>query len=215
MGNSAYGVRGNTVIGGWDLAAFYYRSFSREPTFYTLPGTSPTLPVIIQPLYDHIWQAGGTLNKDFGPFVLHAEGVYTGGRSYASTDPTAPQGVLQRDTFDWVIGTDFTLPHDIRLNVQAFQRVYDGSSNTLAVQAGSWGLSALLAAKITAAWEPQILWIQTFGGGGALIRPRLAWYPAKNTTVGLGVDIFTGPNDGFFGRYNNRDRVYGEFRYDF
>ena len=91
--------------------------------------------------------------------------------------------------------------------------LYDGSDNTLVVQTGSWGASAQLAAKITAAWEPQILWIQTFGGG--LIRPRLNSYPAKNTALGFGVDIVTGPNDGFFGRYNNRDRVYGELRYDF
>ena len=48
-----------------------------------------------------------------------------------------------------------------------------------------------------------------------MVRPRLNWYPAKNTTVGFGVDIFTGPSDGYFGRYNNRDRVYTELRYDF
>ena len=32
---------------------------------------------------------------------------------------------------------------------------------------------------------------------------------------GDGVDIFNGPVTGFFGRYNDRDRVYAEFRYDF
>jgi len=29
------------------------------------------------------------------------------------------------------------------------------------------------------------------------------------------VDIFTGPSDGVFGRYDNRDRVYSELRHDF
>jgi len=29
------------------------------------------------------------------------------------------------------------------------------------------------------------------------------------------VDIFTGPDDGYFGRYNNRDRAYAEVRFDF
>jgi hypothetical protein len=209
LGNSNYGIRGNTVISGWDLAAFYYKSFSRSPTFYTLPGG------IVQPLYDRIWQAGGTVNKDLGEVVLHVEAVYTSGQSYASTDPTAPQGVLQRDTFDWVVGTDFTLPHNMRLNVQVFQRLYNHSDSTLVVQTGEWGASALFGAKITPEWEPQILWIQTFGGGGGLVRPRVNWYPAKNTALGFGVDVFTGPNDGFFGRYNNRDRVYVDLRYDF
>ena len=27
--------------------------------------------------------------------------------------------------------------------------------------------------------------------------------------------IFIGPDDGYFGRYNNRDRAYAELRYDF
>jgi len=215
LNNSNYGIRANTLVGGWDLAAFYYRSFSRTPTFYTLPGPSPALPVIFQPLYDRIWQVGATVNKDFGSVVLHAESVYTGGQSYASTDPLAPQGVVQRNTFDWVIGTDFALPREVRLNLQVFQRIYDGSDSTLVIQGGTWGASAQLAGKITAAWEPQILWIQTFGGGGGLIRPRLNWYPAKNTTVAAGLDIFTGPDNGFFGRFNNRDRVYTEVRFDF
>jgi hypothetical protein len=33
--------------------------------------------------------------------------------------------------------------------------------------------------------------------------------------LSTGVDVFTGPQDGLFGRYNNRDRVYAELRYDF
>ena len=48
-----------------------------------------------------------------------------------------------------------------------------------------------------------------------MIRPRLNWYPTPNARVGFGVDIFTGPDDGYFGRYNNRDRVYADFRYNF
>jgi hypothetical protein len=72
-----------------------------------------------------------------------------------------------------------------------------------------------VSAKFAGVWEPQLLWIQTFGGGGGLVRPRLNWTPIKNTTFSAGVDIFTGASDGYFGRYGNRDRVYGEVRYSF
>ena len=215
LSNSAYGIRANTLVAGWDLAAFYYRSYDASPTFYRLPGTSAAQPFVFQPQHDHISQVGGTASKDFGPFVGRAELVYTDGRNFASTDPTAPQGVLARDTYDWVVSADFTLPHDIRLNVQAFQRIYTKSDSTLALQYGDWGGSVLLAAKVTPTVEPQILWIQTFGGGGGLVRPRINWNAFRNTTLALGVDIFTGPDDGFFGRYNNRDRVYTEVRLDF
>ena len=215
LSNSAYGLRANTLVSGWDLAAFYYRSFDANPTFYRLPGPSAAQPFVFQPQHDRIWQVGATASKDFGPFVGRAEFVYSDGRNFASTDPTAPQGVLPRDTYDWVVSADFTLPHDIRLNVQAFQRIYSASDSSLALQTGDFGGSVLLAGKITPTVEPQILWIQTAGGGGGLVRPRVNWNAFRNTTLALGVDIFTGPNDGFFGRYNNRDRVYTEVRLDF
>ena len=215
LSNSAYGIRANTLLSGWDLAAFYYRSYDVNPTFYRLPGPSAAQPFVFQPQHDRIWQVGGTASKDFGPFVGRAELVYTDGRNFASTDPTAPQGVLARDTYDWVVSADFTLPHEVRLNVQAFQRIYSSSDSSLALQTGDWGGSILLSGKITPTIEPQLLWIQTFGGGGGLVRPRVNWNAFKNTTVGVGVDIFTGPDDGFFGRYNNRDRVYTEVRLDF
>ena len=38
LSNSAYGIRANTLLSGWDLAAFYYRSYDVSPTFYRLPG---------------------------------------------------------------------------------------------------------------------------------------------------------------------------------
>jgi hypothetical protein len=215
LGNSAYGVRANTLVGGWDLAVFYYRNFANSPTFFRLASVNPTLPFVFQPRYERIWQAGGTVSKDFGQVVARAELVYADGRSYASTDPNAPEGVVRKDTFDWIVSADFTLPREVRLNLQAFQRLYSGGDSTLALQTGSFGVSAQISGKVTPTLEPQLLWMQTFGGGGGLIRPRVNWTPIRNTVIGVGVDIFTGPDDGLFGRYNNRDRVYTEVRYDF
>lgn len=216
LSNSAYGIRANTLVAGWDLAAFYYRSFSNSPTFYQVPGPSGQVPIAFAPRYDRIWQVGGTVSKDLGEVVLRAEAVYADGRNFASTDPTAPQGVVGRETLDWVVSADFTVLGDGRLNLQGFQRAYfGGSDDNLAVKSGNFGASILLSKKVTPTIEPEILYIQTFGGGGGLIRPRVTWSAFKNTKIGLGVDIFTGPDDGLFGRYNNRDRVYTELRLDF
>src|SRR5262249_39053186 len=85
----------------------------------------------------------------------------------------------------------------------------------IVIKADGFGASVFVSTKLTDTLEPQLLWIQSFKDAGGLIRPRLNWNAAKNTTAGFGVDIFTGPSDGYFGRYNNRDRVYAELRYDF
>jgi hypothetical protein len=210
-----YGVRANTLLRGWDLAAFYYRSYSRDPTFYRFPSSTLGQPFVFQPLYDRIWQTGGTVTKDFGDFVLRGEAVYTSGQSFASSDLSAPQGVIQRSTIDYIVSAEVPLPRDVRLNVQAFQRAYPGGRDSVALNFGNFGASVLLAGKLGNSIEPEILWVQTFGGGGSLVRPRLSWTAAKNTRLSASVDIFTGPSDGLYGRYGNRDRVYAELRYDF
>jgi hypothetical protein len=216
LDNSNYGVRANTLVSGWDLAAFYYKSMSTQPTFYRIPGSTPSQPFVFQPRYDRIWQAGGTVTKDLGEFVLRGEAVYTNGQGYSVVDLAAPQGVVQRNTLDYIVSVEFPLANDTRINLQGFQRAYfHGGEHDLAIKSGGFGASVFVSTKLTDAIEPQILWIQSFKDAGGMIRPRINWYPAKNTAFGFGVDIFTGPSDGYFGRYNNRDRAYAEFRLDF
>ena len=114
------------------------------------------------------------------------------------------------------LSVEFALPGDTRLNVQGFQRVFFGGGvSDFAVKTDGFGASLFISTKLTSTLEPQLLWVQNFKDGGGLIRPRLNWAAAKNTTLGFGVDVFTGPSDGFFGRYNNRDRLYAELHYDF
>jgi hypothetical protein len=211
LSNSNYGLRFGTLVDGWDVSAFYYRSLDVGPTFYRVA------PDLYQPRYDRIWQIGSTVTKDLGNMVLRAEAVYSGGRSFSSFDPNAPQGVVTRNTLDWVISGERPLESvDGRVNVQVFQRLYfGGSADAVALDTGSFGASILVSAKVTPSIEPSILWLQGFGGAGGLVRPRVNWYAARNLVVGAGVDIFTGPEGGLFGRYGNRDRVYVEARYDF
>lgn len=216
LGNSNYGVRANTLAAGWDVAAFYYRSFSGEPTFYRQSSTVGGQPFVYQPRYDRIWQTGGTVSKDFGEFVMRGEAVYSHGQGYSVADLAATQSVVTRSTLDYILSAEFSLPGDTRLNIQGFQRTFfGGGGGDLAIKADGVGASIFISTKLTSALEPQILWIQNFKDAGGLIRPRLNWYAAKNTSVGFGLDIFTGSADGFFGRYNNRDRLYVDLRYDF
>nr|AEQ20396.1 hypothetical protein [uncultured bacterium CSL11] len=216
LGNSNWGIRANTLLSGWDVAGFYYRSLSTSPTFYRAPTGTPSQPFVFQPQYDRIWQAGATVTKDFGEVVVRGEAVYTDGRGYSVTSLATPQGVVFRPTLDYILSAEFAPGPDTRVNIQGFQRVYyRGGDDDLVIKSGGFGASVLLSTKLTSAFEPEILWIQTFDNGGGLIRPRLNWYAAKNATFGFGVDIFTGPSDGYFGRYNNRDRVYSELRVNF
>jgi hypothetical protein len=142
--------------------------------------------------------------------------VYTYGQGFAVADLTAPQSVVDRNYLDYIVSVEWPVTADTRLNVQGFQRIfYGGSDSDLAIKSGGVGATVLLAHKLTSTLEPQILWIQNFQDAGGLIRPRLNWTPMQNISVAFGIDIFTGSTDGFFGRYSNRDRLYTELRYSF
>lgn len=213
LSNGNFGVRANTLIGGWDLAAFYYRSYATSPTLYRLAAA----PAVFESRYDRIWQVGSTLTKDLGSVVLRAEAVYADGQRFASLDPAAPAGVVDRRTLDWIVSAEHPFESiEGRINLQVFKRHYFGGGDaSLAFNSGDWGASVLVAAKVSPNWEPSLQWIQTFGGAGAMIRPKLTWTPLRNLSIAFGADIFNGDRNGLFGRYADKDRGYTEVRYSF
>ena len=149
LGNSNYGVRGNTLVSGWDLAAFYYRSSSTQPTFYRMPSATPGQPFVFQPRYDRIWQAGGTVSKDLGEVVLRGEAVYANGQGYSVTDLSVPQGVVKRNTLDYIVSVEFSLPGDTRVNLQGFQRaVFGGGANDFVIKSDGFGASIFVSTKL-------------------------------------------------------------------
>ena len=215
LNNSNYGVRANSLIAGWDVAAFYYRSFATLPTFYRRPSTTPG-EFVFAPRHDRIWQIGGTFTKDLGSIVARGEAVYTKGQNFAVNTGFPADGVVSRETLDWIIGIDYPLPSESRINLQVFRRTYfGGDDDNIVPHAAGSGVTALFSTKLSDRLEPSILWIQHFDGGGGLVRPKVTWSFMKNVSLGFGADIFRGSRDGYFGRFNNRDRVYTELRYDF
>jgi hypothetical protein len=216
LSNTNYGVRLSTLKSGWDVSGFYYSSESAAPTFnQTLLSTAPTPTLQYQPVHNRIWQVGGTVGKAFGSVVFHAEGVYTSGQEYQVTTLTQPNGVVPQNTLEYVLSADFTLPKDLLLNVQFIQNIFFDHDPNLLYPGYDTYASVLLRGKLGSKLEPEILWIQGLNQSQNLIRPRLVWHPDTNWRAAFGFDIFNGPSTGYFGRFNDRDRVYAEVRYDF
>ena len=213
--NSNYGVRASTLQNGWDLSAFYYRSTDVNPTFYREVTLSPTPTLIYTPHHDRIWQAGGTLAKAFESVVAKAEVVYASGRSYNVTRLTEPTGVVPQDTLDYVVGFDFTLPAETRLNVQYFERDFFKHDPDLLYDRREGGVSLLLSGRAGAKVQPELFVVQSVNRRDRMVRVSLSVIPAKNWLFTSGVVAFSGPPTGFFGRFNRNDRIYFDLRRDF
>ncbi len=213
LDNMNYGLRLSMLKNGWDITGFYYRSTDVNATFYRAPITGPE--IVYQARHDRIHQTGATLTKDFGDFVLKAEGVYTRGRRFTLLNLTDPNGVAQQDTLDWAAGLDFTPTADTRLNLQFFQRYFFDHEHDLISDKRENGYSILLNSKLFSNWEAQALFIASTNRTDWLFRPRLTWNFERNWRWLIGADIFKGPELGMFGRYDQQDRVYSEIRYSF
>lgn len=210
--NTDYGLRVSRLINGWDLSAFYYNSLDAAAIF---PRELTATQQIYRPRHQRIWQAGGTLGKDLGPFVLKAEIIYTDGRKMNTVDPTDTDGLVVQDTLDWVVGADFQIEADTRLNTQVFQRIHFDHDPGIIPERQESGASLLLHHKFGSRWEGEALFISSLNRSDWLLRPKLTWKLQIDWRVTLGLDIFHGPATGFFGRFDNRDRAYVELRRDF
>jgi hypothetical protein len=213
IGNSNYGVRLSQLKNGWDVSAFYYHSLDASPTFYRVSGA--TDPPVFQPRHDSIDQFGATLAKDFGSIVLKGELIYTDGRKFNALRPSAVDGLIGQNTLDYVLGLDFTLPAETRLNLQFFQRVFFAHDPDIVPDKLENGASILLNGKLWRKVEAQALLIHSLNRVDWMFRPRLSWQFERNWRWALGADIFSGPSTGLFGRFDQNDRVYTELRYSF
>ncbi|HZP88245.1 MAG TPA: hypothetical protein VFB54_15650 [Burkholderiales bacterium] len=213
--NSNIGGRVSTLRAGWDVSGFYYRSTDVNATFYRDVVLGPTPTLVFTPRHDRIWQTGGTLAKDFRSVVGKAEVIYTSGRRFNVTRLAEPDGVVPQRTLDYVLGLDFTLPRETRLNLQYFDRVFSDHDPDLVFDRRETGVSALLSEKVAGTLYPELFIVQSVTRNDRLTRWKLGWQASKDLRLTSGVDVFHGPPTAFFGRFDNRDRVYLEARYDF
>jgi hypothetical protein len=211
--HSNYGLRLSQLKNGWDVSAFYYHSLDASPTFYRV--SAPTEPLVFQPRHDRIDQFGATLAKDFGSIVLKGELVYTDGRQFNVTRPTALNGLVKQNTLDYVLGMDVSLPAEARLNLQFFQRVFFAHDPDIVPRRLENGASILLAGKVWQKLEAQALLIHSLNRSDWMFRPRLTWNFQRIWRWALGADVFGGQPTGLFGRFYKSDRVYTELRYSF
>lgn len=212
LSNSNFGARGSWLLGGWDVSGFFYRSMDAAPTFYrqVVPGE-----VIYEARHDRISQVGGTLAKDFGSMVLKSEMVATRGRRLSVLRLGEPDGVVRQNTFDWVVGLDVPLPAEARFNAQVFQSIITNHDPDVIPRKVESGYSLLLNGKLLPQLEAEVLWVASFNRTDWMLRPKVSWTFEKNWRLAAGVDVFHGPPEGLFGRFEHRDRVFSELKYYF
>lgn len=219
LSNSGIGARVSTLVSGWDLTAFVYRAPDTQAAFNRslVPGATPADPqtVVYQARYDKVTRIGGTVSKDFDGIVAKAEIVHTSGRKFGLLALDAGSGLTELDTIDWAASVDFTPADDWRVNAQFYQRAFLDHDSRTGLDRRENGISLLVAHALTGRLDAEFLGITSLNRSDRLLRAMLTWKPDANRRIRAGVDVFAGQPLGLFGRFDNSDRLWAEYRYSF
>ncbi len=213
--NRNFGVRASLLKGGWDVAAFAYRSVDESATFFRQVVTGPVPAVVYTPRHEKVTQFGLTASKEFDDYLFRGEAVYTQGRQSNVTRLSDSDGVVRQNYLDYIVGTDLPAPESTRLNVQFFQRVFTDHDPDTFARAVESGVTLFGSTKFAHDVEVQTLLIHSLNRNDWLLRPKLVWAFAKNWRAVAGGDVFGGKPTGLFGQYDRNDRVYLEVRRNF
>lgn len=215
LNDSGYGLRLSYLMAGWDLSGFFYSSMDSSPTFFRTIVNTPVSTFVYTPSHDRIKQYGMTFSKDFTSLVLRAETVYTQDRWFEVTRIGDVDGVVRQDLLDYILGVEYPLPRQSRLNLQFFQRWFPDHDPAMIPKTLESGASVYASTHLSDAVEAQLLWIVGLSRGDWMARPKLDWTLSSSWRWAVGADFFNGARDGLFGRFADKDRLYTEVRFTF
>lgn len=222
VARSAGGFRVSYLVAGWDLSLIYHDGEDKTAVFHQrrvsfAPGFET---VVLEPRHERLRIVGGTVAKSIEPVVIRAEAALSVGKRYETTDPLDRDGVVRRDTLDYLAGIDYTFLGTIDTALQFSQKVLTGPATHLTRGGVQAQVTSSLALRVTTGFfdntlNPTILAVVNLNRGDYRISPKLEYQVTGALTLTAGADLFAGPVDTLYGQFHSNDRVYVDLTWKF
>jgi hypothetical protein len=214
LARSEGGVRLSVLRRGWDLSLIYYDQADKSPVFFQRRAAQPPAPdvVVLEPRHPRLHVVGATLAKSFEPVVMRAEAALSIGKRYETTDPLDPDGVVRRDTLDWLFGVDYTFFETVDMALQLGQKVLMGSATNLTRPGVAAQVTTSVTLRVTSGFfdntlNPTVLFVAGVNRGDFRLSPRIDYHVSGAVTLSVGADLFEGPHRTLYGQFDRNDRV--------
>src|SRR2546426_949598 len=208
------GVRLSVLRQGWDVALIYYDEADKSPVLFQRRVAQPPGPevVVLDPQHPRLHIIGATLAKSFEPVVMRAEAALTLGKRYETANPLDPDGVVRRDTLDWLVGVDYTFFETVDTALQLSQKVLMGSATNLTRAGVAAQVTTSVALRVTTGFfdntlNPTVLFVAGVNRGDFRLSPRIDYLVSGAVTLSVGADLFEGPHRTLYGQFDRNDRV--------
>jgi len=200
----------------FELMAGY--AWDDDPTMHIQksinPATQQLSGITLLPQHHRLSIGGGSFSTTVGAFVLRGEGAYYSGKYFLTDNPTAIDGITDKNYLHYLFGVDFNIG-DTRISSQFIQQTIldydeylknDEFENTATV-------------LISRTFMRKTLKLDLFSYIGlnnsdALIRPKLTYDFTDGFQFLLGANIFSGI-EGRFGQYDDNNMLYFKVKYSF
>lgn len=215
LDRSEGGVRLSALRNGWDASLIYYDQADKTPVLFQRrvrqPAPRPDV-IVLEPIHPRLHIVGATLAKSLEPVVVRSEIAVSVGKRYETTDPLDRDGVVRRDTIDYLVGVDVPLFWDIDAALQLSQRLLTGSASNLTQPGVAGRATTSLALRLTTGFfdntlNPTVLFVVGAERADFRLSPRLEWLVSGSVTVAVGADIFEGSRHTLYGEFDRNDRV--------
>ncbi len=214
--NGEIGGRVSYLYDGWDVAAFHLYAWDKFPVYYRRIG--PGAQVVYSPGRSRLPVTGSTFSKEFLGVVWRGEALYSAGKLLSTEDLRDRDGVVRRDTLDYLLGFNYNFAKKIDMNLQFIQRrVFNYGPTQLANErpeqssVSLWIKTGYFDNRL----EPEILVMSDVKRADMMIIPKVAYTFAGSWQAIVGYDFFEGKPSGPFGQYDRHDRAFVELKFTF
>jgi hypothetical protein len=168
---------------------------------------------VLEPRHPRLHIVGATVGKSLGPVVLHGEAALTVGKRYETTDPLDADGVVRRDTLDWLVAVDGSLFSQVDATLQVGQKILLGPATNLVRGAVEAQVTTSVALRLATSFlddtlTPSLLFAVNTNLGDFRLSPRLDYALTGAVTVTVGADILEGGKRTLYGQFDRNDRVW-------
>jgi len=215
LSRSEGGVRLSALVRGWDASLLYYDEADKNPVLRQRRVSQAFGPdvIVLEPEHPRLHIVGVTLAKSVEPVVFRSEVAVTVGKQYSTTDPLSRDGIVRRDTIDYLVSADYTFFSAVDATLQVSQKVLTGSAAHLTYGAVEARVTTSVALRLTTGFfdntlNPTVLFVVNANRADFRLSPRIDYLVAGAVTISVGADIFEGARHTLYGQFDRSDRVW-------
>ena len=208
------GFRLLAFVRGWDMSLIYYDEADKSSVFFQRRLPQPAGPDVIAlaPQHPRVHVVVATLGKSIEPVVLRAEAALTIGKHYETTDPLDHDGVVRRDTIDYLVGISSTM-FSIDTMLQVSQKILTGTATNVGRVGVEGQVTTSVVLRLSTGFldgklNPTILFVVNANSADYRMSPKIDWLVTDSVTISAGLDIFEGPRHTLYGQFDRSDRAW-------